>query len=118
MVEKAAGGGNGTAVVAAFAARLVARIEDGGEYAGLRDGWVGCADVAAASQCALAWAQDANAVNCGYVLRANETGVDLDGAYYAGALPWIELQIAKGGYRLGGWLNALAAGKGGVGTEL
>ena len=57
----------------------------------------------------MSWAQDANALNCVYVLKADETNQELDGAYYAGAQPYIELQIAKGGYRLGAWLNALAA---------
>ena len=108
MVEKAAGGANSTAVLAAFAGRLITQI-DNGTYAGEKAGWVSCVDVARASECALEWAKDANAINCEYVLRANETGVELDGAYYAGAQPWIELQISKGGYRLGAWLNALAA---------
>lgn len=107
MVEKAAGGANGTAVVAAFAGKLIARI-DSGAYAGQKAGWVSCGNVATASACALQWAQDANAINCAYVLKKNETGVELDGAYYVGAQPWIELQISKGGYRLGAWLNSLA----------
>lgn len=107
MVEKAAGGANSTAVVEAFAGKLIARI-DGGAYAGQKGGWVSCGDVATASTCALQWAQDANAINCQYVLKTNETGAELDGAYYVGAQPWIELQISKGGYRLGAWLNTLA----------
>lgn len=107
LVEKAAGGTNSTAVVAAFAGKLIARI-DSGAYAGEKGGWVSCGDVATASACALQWAQDANAINCEYALKNNATGVELDGAYYVGAQPWIELQISKGGYRLAAWLNALA----------
>jgi len=57
----------------------------------------------------LSWAQDANAFNCQYVLKADETNQELDGAYYTGAVPIIELQLAKGGYRLAAWINALAA---------
>ena len=61
------------------------------------------------STCALQWAQDANAYNCQYVLKANETGQELSGAYYTGAKPIIEIQLAKAGYRLAAWINALAA---------
>ncbi len=33
----------------------------------------------------------------------------LNGAYYIGAKPYIELQIAKAGYRLATYVNNLAA---------
>ena len=59
--------------------------------------------------CALAWAQDANSINCQYVLKDDKTNQELSGAYYTGAKPIIEQQIAKGGYRLGTWINNLAA---------
>lgn len=108
MVEKAAGGSNSTATLTAFSNKLIAMI-DTGSYSSQKAGWISCDNVATASQCALSWAQDANALNCQYVLKANETGMELDGSYYTGALPYIELQIAKGGYRLGAWINALAA---------
>lgn len=108
MVEKAAGGSNSTATLTAFSNKLIAMI-DTGSYSSQKAGWISCDNVATASQCALSWAQDANALNCQYVLKANETGMELDGSYYTGALPYIDLQIAKGGYRLGAWINALAA---------
>ena len=34
-----------------------------------------------------------------------------DNDYYSGAVPIIELQIAKQGYRLAAWLNVLFDGK-------
>ena len=108
MVEKAAGGSNSTTTVTNFSNKLIARI-DSGAYASQKASWVNCVNVGTASQCALSWAQDANALNCQYVLKANETGMELDGSYYAGAQPYFELQIAKGGYRLGTWINNLAA---------
>ncbi|KAL8789910.1 MAG: hypothetical protein Q9195_006620 [Heterodermia aff. obscurata] len=110
MVEYDAGGGNTTAVLMAFAAKLEAAI-DTGAYASQKASWVKCANVATAIQstCALQWAQDANAYNCQYVLKANETGQELSGSYYTGAKPIIEIQIAKAGYRLAAWINALAA---------
>ena len=108
MVEKAAGGQNSTAVVAAFAQSLISQI-DNGAYTSEKNSWVSCADVHNAQNCALQWAQDANAINCQYVLVNDESGQELDGAYYNGAKPYILKQIAKGGYRLGAWVNALAA---------
>ncbi|KAG7009297.1 nuclease PA3 [Physcia stellaris] len=108
MVENDAGGGNTTAVLLAFASRLQAAI-DTGAYASQKATWVSCVNVNTASACALQWAQDANAYNCQYVLKANETGQELSGSYYTGAKPIIEIQIAKAGYRLGAWINALAA---------
>lgn len=108
MVEKAAGGGNTTAILNAFASKLEARINTGA-YKAQKSSWVACANIKTAAACALSWAQDANAFNCQYVLKANETNQELSGSYYIGAQPIIELQIAKGGYRLAAWVNALAA---------
>lgn len=108
MVEKLAGGGNSTATLDSFSSSLIADI-DNGKYASQKADWISCSDISTASDCALEWAQDANKLNCQYVLKVNESGVELDGTYYTGAVPYIELQISKGGYRLGAWLNALAA---------
>jgi len=111
MVEKAAGGGNTAAIQASFSQTLIGRI-DGGSYSNQKADWVSCVDITTASDCAVTWAQDANAFNCQYVLKSDESGQELDGDYYTGAEPIIELQIAKGGYRLGAWLNKLAAASG------
>lgn len=111
MVEKLAGGANSTAVLNSFAGSLITDI-DNGTYASEKDSWVSCVDVAPASavqDCAVGWAADANALNCVYVLKGDESGKELDGAYYDGAVQYLGLQIAKGGYRLGTFLNALAA---------
>lgn len=35
---------------------------------------------------------------------------DLSGSYYNSAIPVIELQIAKAGYRLAAWLDLIATG--------
>lgn len=107
MVEKDAGG-YGSAVITSFANKLITAI-DSGAYASQKASWISCSDIKTASTCALTWAQDANKINCEYVLKVNETNQELDGAYYTGAQPYIELQIAKGGYRLGTWINNLAA---------
>ncbi|KAL8950093.1 MAG: hypothetical protein Q9222_003857 [Ikaeria aurantiellina] len=107
MVEKDAGG-YGAAVITSFSKKLIAAI-DSGAYASQRASWISCTNVKTASACALKWAQDANAINCAYVLKMDETNKELDGAYYTGAKPYIEMQIAKGGYRLATWINNLAA---------
>ena len=71
-----------------------------------------CQDLEDAQTCALLWAGDANKFVCEYVLKDDIEGVegiDLSGKYYEGAVPVIDEMIAKGGRRLGAWLNALAA---------
>lgn len=108
MLEKAAGGGNSSGTLTTFSDTLIARI-DSGSYSSQKASWVSCVDITKASACALTWAQDANAYNCQYVLKMDESGQELDGSYYTGAEPIIELQIAKAGYRLGAYLNKLAA---------
>lgn len=108
MVEKAAGGKNSTATLDSWSNDLIMEI-DSGTYASEASSWTSCTDVSTASDCALEWARDANSLICVYVLKGDETDQELDGEYYEGAKPYIEMQIAKGGYRLGAWLNALAA---------
>lgn len=107
MVEKDAGG-YGSAVITSFSNKLIAAI-DSGTYASQKASWISCTDIETASACALSWAQDANKINCAYVLKVDETNKELDGAYYTGAKPYIELQLAKAGYRLATWINNLAA---------
>ena len=108
MVEEIAGGKNSTATIDSFSKSLIAEIDDG-EYASQKADWISCTDITTATDCALEWARDANTINCEYVLQTDESGQELNGDYYTGAVPYIELQISKGGYRLGAWLNALAA---------
>ncbi|KIW87963.1 uncharacterized protein Z519_11548 [Cladophialophora bantiana CBS 173.52] len=84
-----------------------------------------CTDIHEAQKCALEWASQANAFICTYVLK--DVGVnlgpdpceqcclwdwqgpaDLSKEYYEGAVPIVEEQVAKAGWRLGQWINALA----------
>ena len=108
MVEKLAGGENSTSVLESFAGSLITQI-DNGTFSSEKEGWVSCVDVKGVEGCAVEWATDANALNCVYVLKEDESGVELDGSYYEGAVQYLGLQIAKGGYRLGAFLNNLAA---------
>ena len=108
MVEKAAGGENSTGTVESFSQTLIDAI-DSGDYSSEKASWVSCVNPSTASNCALEWAQDANAINCAYVLKSDESGQELDGDYYTGAKPYILQQLAKAGYRLGAYLNNIAA---------
>jgi hypothetical protein len=68
-----------------------------------------CQDVGDAAGCALQWAGDANKWVCQYVLKDDIEGLkgDLSGEYYEGAVPVIDEMVAKGGRRLGAWLNRM-----------
>lgn len=61
-------------------------------------------------ECPLVWAQDSNAFDCSFVFNFS-AGQDLcTSSYFTNAVPIIEQQIAKGGYRLAAWLNVLFDG--------
>uniref|UniRef100_A0A8H7Y277 Uncharacterized protein n=1 Tax=Psilocybe cubensis TaxID=181762 RepID=A0A8H7Y277_PSICU len=61
-------------------------------------------------ECPLQWAQDANAFDCSFVFSFT-SGEDLcTSSYFTNAVPIIETQIAKGGYRLAAWLNTIFDG--------
>lgn len=65
----------------------------------------------------MTWATDANAYVCTTVIPSGVSAVenvDLSGAYYNKAIPVIEVQIAKAGYRLAAWLNLIATGSTGL----
>ncbi|KAF9535775.1 nuclease Le1 [Crepidotus variabilis] len=62
--------------------------------------------------CPEVWANESNKYDCSTVFSYT-SGQDLcatSSAYYAKAIPVIELQIAKQGYRLAAWLNVLFDG--------
>ncbi|KAI9066939.1 nuclease Le1 [Trametes sanguinea] len=60
--------------------------------------------------CPLVWAAESNAFDCSVVFNF-ETGEDLcSGTYFENAIPVIDLQLAKQGFRLAAWLNVLFDG--------
>lgn len=66
---------------------------------------------------AMVWATDANAFVCTTVIPNGPDAVrnqELSGAYYDAAIPVVTKQIAKAGFRLAAWLDAIVenAGKG------
>lgn len=84
-----------------------------GKYQSQASSWISGASIKSAVSTATSWAVDANAFVCSKVMpngeAALENGTDLSGAYYNGVIDTIELQIAKGGYRLANWLDQIAA---------
>ncbi|EME40087.1 hypothetical protein DOTSEDRAFT_74820 [Dothistroma septosporum NZE10] len=85
---------------------------DSGDYESQKSDWISGLDINDAKSSALDWATDANQYVCSIVMPngadALESG-DLYPTYYNSAIDTIELQIAKGGYRLAKWLDAIAA---------
>lgn len=91
-----------------WADNLATRIRSG-EYASLAAGWVSNINTAALSGTTvpLGWSQEANAFDCTVVFNF-ATGQDLcTGTYFTNAIPVIDLQIAKQGFRMATWLNTI-----------
>jgi hypothetical protein len=84
-----------------------------------------CVDVTTPETCAVIWATEANKFICSYVLKNGtsktrastkdncswkwQNAQDFSLKYYEGAIPIVEDQIKKAGFRLGAWINGLAA---------
>jgi hypothetical protein len=84
-----------------WANTITASIQSGA-YQSIADGWLDGIDVADPVTTSLTWAEEANAFVCTTVLPNGIEGVEnqeLSGDYYNVAIPVIQLQIARGGYR-------------------
>lgn len=106
---------------------LITRIQTG-DYAATAESWIICepgislfkgADCSQepmlqpdpSLECPIMWAEEANQYNCLHVFNFTSSRTDVcAGKYLTNAVPVIELQIAKQGYRLAAWLNALFDG--------
>lgn len=108
MPEKLVGG-DSLADAQSWATTLVAKITSGG-YELEAPSWVQGDNISDAIASATKWAADANALVCTVVIpdgaSALQTG-DLYPTYYNSVIDTIELQIAKGGFRLANWLNSI-----------
>jgi hypothetical protein len=97
MIEKLVGGSTVT-FAESWAANLTTAIKTG-KYKSDKASWLSGTSLTNATATAMVWARDSNAFVCTEVMpsgvTALETG-DLSGAYYAGVIDTIELQIAKG----------------------
>jgi len=81
-----------------------------GIYQPLAESWLTGMDLFDPVTSSLIWAEDSNALICSTVLKGGVEAVEgqeLGGAYYEAAVPVLELQIAKAGYRLAKWLDLI-----------
>lgn len=106
-------GGYSLSDASSWADNLTSEI-DSGAYESQKASWIQDLDISDAKASALSWATDANAYVCSVVLPDGQSSVEnkeLYPDYYNSAIGTIELQIAKGGYRLAAWLDAIADGQ-------
>ncbi|XP_006454549.1 hypothetical protein AGABI2DRAFT_214751 [Agaricus bisporus var. bisporus H97] len=110
--------------VTTWAAALVTRIKSG-SYKCEASNWIACSSTTETVsknhdshvkhdiiplECPLVWAKDSNMFGCSVVFNFT-SGQDLcTSSYYDEAIPVIEKQIAKAGYRLAAWLNSIFDG--------
>ncbi|PPQ98891.1 hypothetical protein CVT24_003522 [Panaeolus cyanescens] len=114
--------------VTSWSSALATRIKSG-TYRTQASSWISCSSTTARArtmekdlehhfhpraiqplQCPLVWAADSNKLDCSHVFTYS-SGQDLcTSSYYTDAVPIIETQIAKQGYRLAAWLNVLFDG--------
>ncbi|KAG8409670.1 hypothetical protein J3458_018758 [Metarhizium acridum] len=93
--------------VQSWANDLIRQITSGSYQSQAAD-WIRGDDVADAIATATRWASEANTLVCSVVMRNGSAVLqqgDLYPKYYDAVIDTVELQIAKGGYRLGNWLN-------------
>ena len=98
-----------------WASTLVTRIKSG-LYEDQAAGWVAGLDINDPQTTAMTWATDANKYVCTAVMPNGasvlENEDDLYPTYYNSAIGTVEMQVAKGGYRLAKWLDAIASAQG------
>ncbi|KAI8814280.1 S1/P1 nuclease-domain-containing protein [Cladochytrium replicatum] len=87
-----------------YVSSLVTAIKTG-KYASVANGWASC--TSSGTTCPEQWAADSDKLDCSVVWTSNVGSADLSGSYYNTAAPYIDQQLAKGGYRLGVWLNRI-----------
>lgn len=106
-------GGSSLADAQSWASSLVEEITSG-TFKSESMKWIKGDNINDVITTATRWATDANAYVCTVVMpdgaAALQTG-DLYPTYYESAIGTIELQIAKGGYRLGNWINLIYKNK-------
>ncbi|KAJ0338786.1 hypothetical protein COL154_012047 [Colletotrichum chrysophilum] len=110
-IPQSISGGSGLAVAKTWAANLSTEIS-AGDFKSAAKCWTQGLSLADPQDMALQWATESNAFVCTVVLpegRAGVEGLDISGAYTTSAQPTVSMQIAKQGYRLAKWLDAIVA---------
>ncbi|PBP16663.1 hypothetical protein BUE80_DR012526 [Diplocarpon rosae] len=104
-------GGYTPALAESWASKLTARIENGSlSHESLS--WLVDTSLQDPEGTALSWARETNSFVCTIVLPDGQEaleGKEISGAYYESAIPIVEKQIAKAGFRLAAWLNLIAS---------
>lgn len=102
-------GGNDLSDAKTWAQDLVQQIATG-KYQHQAPSWIKGDDIGNVIMTATRWASDANAYVCSVVMPDGAEALqedDLYPRYYNSVIDTVELQIAKAGFRLGNWLNAI-----------
>ncbi|KAI5917223.1 nuclease S1 precursor [Camillea tinctor] len=113
-IPESVSGGSSLSSAKSWATTLTTAIKTG-EYKSQMTGWatgLSVATPATRQATALQWATESNARVCDTVLVDGVSAVegeDLSGDYTDAAQPVVRLQIAKQGYRLAKWLDAIVA---------
>jgi len=110
-IAESIAGGSTDADATSWSKTLIKSIDSGTFKSEVSD-WISCIDITDAENCALEWAQDSNALVCTQVVPDGVSAVekgDLADTYGPDNEETVSRQIAKGGYRLAKWLDALAA---------
>jgi len=109
-----------------FSEQLLASVQSGGTYAQDVSSWVSAWNINSPSSpysilntveaIATTFAQESNEYVCQYALSDPNgpnayNGEEIGGTYSTGAVPIVELQLAKAGVRLAAWLNLIFAGE-------
>ncbi|KAF6816954.1 s1 p1 nuclease [Colletotrichum sojae] len=105
------GPGAALAVAKEWAASLSTEIQSG-DFRVASKCWVQGLSLEDPEDMALKWASESNAFVCTVVLPKGREGVenlDISGDYTTSAQPTVSMQIAKQGYRLAKWLDAIVA---------
>ncbi|KZL87418.1 s1 p1 nuclease [Colletotrichum incanum] len=106
--------GTGASVLAVakeWASKLSTAINSG-EFRAAAKCWVQGLSLEDPEAMALSWATESNKFVCTVVLpegREAVEGLDISGAYTTNAQPTVSMQVAKQGYRLAKWLDAIVA---------
>ncbi|KAK9771236.1 putative Nuclease S1 [Seiridium cardinale] len=110
-IPESVSGGSSQTSAKSWATTLTTAIKTG-TYKSQAAGWVSDLDINDAETTATGWATESNAYVCTTVLKGGISAVEnkeLDGSYTTTAQPVVKEQIAKQGYRLAKWLDAIAS---------
>ncbi|RDA89518.1 hypothetical protein CP533_3915 [Ophiocordyceps camponoti-saundersi (nom. inval.)] len=110
IAEKWIGGRTSYDEAERWANQLTLAITDG-KFSDEKKKWLDDLDFSHPIETAMAWSREANAFVCTHVLPDGVEGVrdrELGGRYFDKAGPVVERQVARAGYRMAAWLDAIA----------